>query len=335
MNDDGFSIPVSQVMATMSALLRHQGLHDLDEVFGSASARIEETGYDNWNGGTYFYTLSLHVPISLFARLQANLPEIEATIGSKLAATFRHNERERLNAASIQPALQEGDDQSTVAAPALVDSERLWGKGRVRLFLSHIAVHKVQVTGLKSALHDLGVSGFVAHEDIEPNLLWQGEIEIALASMDAMAALLTPGFHESSWTDQEIGAALGRNVPVVPVSLGVGPYGFIAKFQAIRGQLSEPEGLAAALVGVLLRDRRTTSLMRAGLVVALEEAWSYSAANAVAQQVETSSGFTMAQVTRMEDALADNSQVRDAYVASGKLAAVLPRLRAASEERLS
>lgn len=181
----------------MSALLRHQGLHDLVEVFASASARLEETGYDNWNGGTYSYTLSLHVPISLFARIQPNLAEIEAMIGSRLAATFRPDERELLNAASIQPTLQRSDGQSAIAAPVLLDSERLWGQGRVRLFLSHIAVHKVQVSGLKSALHDLGVSGFVAHEDIEPNLLWQGEIELALASMDAMAALLTPGFHES------------------------------------------------------------------------------------------------------------------------------------------
>jgi hypothetical protein len=51
-------------------------------------------------------------------------------------------------------------------------------------------------------LRSFGVSAFVAHENIEPTK-WQDEIEKALLSMNALAAILMPGFHESKWTDQE------------------------------------------------------------------------------------------------------------------------------------
>ena len=51
--------------------------------------------------------------------------------------------------------------------------------------------------------------------------------------MDAFVALLTEGFHDSLWTDQEVGFALSRGVPILAVRLGKDPYGFIGKFQAL------------------------------------------------------------------------------------------------------
>ncbi|MGY2982675.1 hypothetical protein ACVI1K_000022 [Bradyrhizobium sp. USDA 4508] len=45
---------------------------------------------------------------------------------------------------------------------------------------------------------------------------------------------MTKGFHESNWTDQEIGFALGRGVMVVAVNLGRNPYGFIGDMHALK-----------------------------------------------------------------------------------------------------
>jgi len=89
---------------------------------------------------------------------------------------------------------------------------------------------KKETAALKERLQLLGVSCFVAHEDIHPGHEWQDEIENALASMDGFAALLTEGFHDSAWTDQEVGYALARGVPMIAVRLGRDPYGFIGKF---------------------------------------------------------------------------------------------------------
>lgn len=95
--------------------------------------------------------------------------------------------------------------------------ERIWRPGAFRLFLSHVSAHKALVSKLKTELSNVGISAFVAHEDIEPSAEWQAQIEVALRSMHAMAALITPDFHTSKWTDQEVGFALGRGTLVIPV----------------------------------------------------------------------------------------------------------------------
>jgi nucleoside 2-deoxyribosyltransferase len=56
--------------------------------------------------------------------------------------------------------------------------------------------------------------------NIEPTKEWQNEIEAALSTCDALVALLHPGFHVSMWTDQEIGYAMGRGIPVYSVGFG-------------------------------------------------------------------------------------------------------------------
>ena len=109
---------------------------------------------------------------------------------------------------------------------------RIWGPG-YRVFLSHKAEEKLKATELKVALKGYGVSAFVAHEDIHPTTEWQEEIKEALSSMQAFVALLTEGFQDSPWTDQEIGYALCREVPIIPVRLGIDPYGFLGTVQAL------------------------------------------------------------------------------------------------------
>src|SRR5258708_5233918 len=86
---------------------------------------------------------------------------------------------------------------------------RIWRGDGYRLFLSHKSEDKVEVGKLKKQFRKYGISAFVAHDDIEPTQAWQKEIERALLTMDGLAALMTRNFHNSDWTDQEIGFALG------------------------------------------------------------------------------------------------------------------------------
>ena len=83
-----------------------------------------------------------------------------------------------------------------------------WLPGHFKLFLSHLNEDKLRANKLKNILRPYAIACFVAHEDIEPAKEWQIEIEKALFSMDALAAVLTAAFHESKWTDQEVGVQL-------------------------------------------------------------------------------------------------------------------------------
>lgn len=265
MAQNGFPKSVEDVVATLADIFRHQSQFDVVELLESASARIEETNYDNWNGGTYTYELMLDVPVPVFAASEPRLAEIEKAISTKLAAISRGYSNDHLESVTITPLTSKSASIGPKSKPADAETKHLWIDGFFRLFLSHVSAHKVAVAELKKELKAWGISAFIAHEDITPSLEWQNEIELALRSMHALAALLTPDFHESKWTDQEVGFALGRGSLVVPVRLGLDPYGFIGKVQGLSGSLEQPSRIARLLFDILLSHPATHRHMRSGL----------------------------------------------------------------------
>jgi len=138
---------------------------------------------------------------------------------------------------------------------------RFWLSGHFKLFLSHISSVRAKAAQLQKSLRGYGISGFVAHEDIEPTKEWQKEIENALMSMDALVAVLSPGFKESNWTDQEVGVAVGRGVLVVPIRKGLDPYGFIAKYQGYLGDGKTVGDVAEAVFKILAKNAKTKGKM--------------------------------------------------------------------------
>ncbi|NGQ96599.1 toll/interleukin-1 receptor domain-containing protein [Brevibacillus sp. SYP-B805] len=141
-----------------------------------------------------------------------------------------------------------------------------WKRGYFKLFLSHLASFKEQTAKLQKSLLKYGISAFVAHEDIEPTREWLEEIEKALFTMDALVAILTPGFNESKWTDQEIGIAMGRNVLVIPIRKGMDPYGFFGKYQGFQGEGKTIAEVAHAIFKILITHNKTKEKMMAIIV---------------------------------------------------------------------
>ncbi len=125
----------------------------------------------------------------------------------------------------------------------------LWTDGYFRLFVSHLATEKAYAHELKTALAEFAISGFVAHDDIAPSVEWIKEIERALFSADGLVALIHDGFVNSSWTDQEVGAVMGRHRPIIAAKFDVDPHGFLGQFQAIPG--NEAPLVAARIFDVL------------------------------------------------------------------------------------
>jgi len=140
-----------------------------------------------------------------------------------------------------------------------------WKSGHFRLFISHLASFKVQASHLQSFFRKYAISAFVAHEDIEPSMEWQREIESALYTMDALAALLIPGFKESNWCDQEVGVAVGRDVLIIPVRKGLDPYGFIGKYQAIQGAGKTVGDVAECIFKTIINSPKTRQRMTRAL----------------------------------------------------------------------
>jgi TIR domain len=312
MATDGFPKPVEDVVATLVDIYRHQGQSDIVEILESASARFELTDQDNWNGGTYTYALMLDIPVPLFASVESKLQEVEKGICSKVTTICRDLSNDHIGSVTITPLTSKSASIGPRPKPADAEVRHIWEDGVFRLFLSHVSAHKVAVAKLKSELQVRGISAFVAHEDITPSHEWQSEIELALRSMHALAALLTPDFHPSNWTDQEVGFALGKGVLVVPVRLGCDPYGFIGKVQGLSGSLDQPVRLASLLSAILLNHQLTHRYMRKGLVSAFAAAASYANAISLSKVISTVKDFAEDEKALIQSACKENDQVFDA-----------------------
>src|SRR6266536_1191152 len=109
-------------------------------------------------------------------------------------------------------------EEAPVAQPT---PATFWAPNALKLFISHVSSYKERAQGLKRALNPFAISGFVAHSDIAPTAEWIREIEAGLFTCDALLAVLSPDFHESKWTDQEVGVVFGRGKLIIPVRAGM------------------------------------------------------------------------------------------------------------------
>jgi len=186
----------------------------------------------------------------------------------------------------------------------------IWGKG-YRVFLSHKAEVKHKAAELKDAIAPFGATCFVAHADIKPTREWQDEIENALRTMDAFVALLTEKFHKSKWTDQEVGFAIARGVPIIPVKLGTDPYGFIGKFQALA---CDWDDAPLALINLLIRQPR----MLDAYIEALPRCMNFDEGNNLAKVLPTIDRLSTEQADRLMSAFNEDSQLRGSFGFNGQ-----------------
>ena len=165
MSDDApvaFPQSADAVVATLTELFRHQDNRSVCDVLENAKARIEETGYDNWDGGTYLFTLFLDLPLKVFAAIEQDVSRLEKAIAGKLTSVLRNTGNTWLREVTISPILEQ-PRKPLDPKVAPVDVEHLWVPGLLRLFLSHVSTHKVAVSKLKWEFRKFGISAFVAH----------------------------------------------------------------------------------------------------------------------------------------------------------------------------
>jgi TIR domain len=197
--------------------------------------------------------------------------------------------------------------------PPPPERESPWKANHFRLFLSHISAQKQFVSAVKSSLATRGIDGFVAHEDIEPTKEWLDQIEIALETCDALAAILTNGFHESQWTDQEVGFCVNRRVLVIPVRLGVDPYGFVSRYQAFTPLPADSGAVASGLFDILCKHDLTAEKMGPALVSLFADSCTFADAKQKVKLLERVRRWTPEMLREIEQAVEKNSQIRDSF----------------------
>lgn len=129
--------------------------------FGQIS--IEQTDWDNWNGGTAVYTLYLRIPVKLYAQVQADLAAVTDELHNRISSLWSAHTSDWLGRVQILPELSTDDDWQDKAR-AWLAGDNITNQGRVRsnniaprekdglLFRSQPEIY------LYSALKDAGVT---------------------------------------------------------------------------------------------------------------------------------------------------------------------------------
>ena len=312
------SVDIERYLAALSKLYAQDGKRELQQIIVNAQTRVVEGwSYDNWNGGTYGHALYLTIPDALFMPIAKERDRIQKEIAQDL--NNLHNvQNEFIDQVFIE--MEFADDGEwrkhsglLLAANRTVSREaakRVWQDDSFRIFLSHKSEVKRETATLKTRLQLFGASAFVAHEDIHPTKEWQEEIENALATMDAFVALMTDQFHNSDWTDQEVGYTLARGVPIIAVRLGRDPYGFLGKFQ---GLSSDWDSAAQDIVKLLINQERMIS----AYIRALRSCPNFDAGNLLSLVLPNIQHLSTQQIDELIDAYNANGELRGSFGFSG------------------
>lgn len=157
-----------------------------------------------------------------------------------------------------------------------IENTDIWLDNYIRLFISHKSEHKEDVSKLPEELKTHGISSFVAHTDILPTREWRLEIKKALRSTDIFLAFITEDFFRSEWANQEIGFAVARGIPIIPLMVSdVLPKGFLSEIQVQTGQNKEIEELSQLISDVIRKDYDKDNMVKKSIIESFKNSKSF------------------------------------------------------------
>lgn len=96
-------LEIRNIVYTVTEILKSDKLDEMVDLLTNSQVNIEQTGYDNWNGGTYFYTIYLTVDIGTFVKIKDKIQSIESDLLEKFSIATRHLENEEISNITFVP----------------------------------------------------------------------------------------------------------------------------------------------------------------------------------------------------------------------------------------
>lgn len=126
----------------------------------------------------------------------------------------------------------------------------------VRVFFSHSTLDLPTVRAIKDEAAGAGVEVYVHEDHPEPGTNLTEKLAQAIATSDAVLVLLTANAVPSPFVNQEIGVAIGKRIPVIPLVEAGMPPGHLAMLQGLEYipfQADRPHEAIAAIADRLHR----------------------------------------------------------------------------------
>ncbi len=200
----------------------------------------------------------------------------------------------------------------------------------MKAFISYSSVDKKHGGAIRTALAEIDVDPFLAHDDVRVSEAWEKRILEELAACHVFVPLLSKAFKASIWCNQEVGFIVRRRTAlIVPISLdGTKPYGFFSHVQSHKMPASglDPETVLHAIGG------KWPSVVIAGLLKPVAKVYSFRAAEEVVKPlVSYFPRFTAKQANVFAQLAAENGQIWGAHLCRDEY---LPAFLRLNKERL-
>jgi hypothetical protein len=101
------------ILDTVKVLAEAEKSNEVLDILRRSEISIQQTNYDNWNGGIYYYTIYIKVDVNKFIELRTNLQEWENLLLENFTLPVRHLENEGIAKVTIIPKT------STITSPEL------------------------------------------------------------------------------------------------------------------------------------------------------------------------------------------------------------------------
>lgn len=100
---------LEKTLATVHAVLQEEGMGEAAGLVRDCKIRAEQTGYDNWNGGTEIWEVFIEVPAKEFVRLGSRKSQLEEQITARLKTVLEPETEDWYSAKVVPAKIQRSD----------------------------------------------------------------------------------------------------------------------------------------------------------------------------------------------------------------------------------
>ena len=188
----------------------------------------------------------------------------------------------------------------------------------MKIFLSYLTEHKRTAGKIRLSLILKGFDPFLAHDDIEPTAEWADSIIQNLKDCDIFIPILTKGFENSKWVNQEIGIAYAWEKLIVPLKIESDPPAFISKYQALK-YVDKHEILIEKITDIIAERPQTAVKFRDFIIRRLENSNTYNETEKIVEILIKYEKYSVTQILKLIECSISNGQIYDCFKAKDEL----------------
>ncbi len=220
------------ILRTLAQLYAAQGKRREVAILAKSKAELEQTEYDNWNGGTYTYRLLLRLASGHYAQVEGEHEQIEADILKRLGALLRGYTNEYIGSVVISLEMENDINWRKNATRWLDKSDSETGRpalseARFDAFISHASEDKdALVRPLAKSLTNQGLKVWYDEFELKLGDSLSRSIDRGLANSSYGIVVLSPAFFAKNWPRYELEGLTAKQMVgekvLLPIWHGVG-----------------------------------------------------------------------------------------------------------------